>query len=370
MGKDTGIDDDMRAGLTLADLESSGQPMIDPKAPKPAAPLGWTEPDRAWLTEKPPARRFLVKYQRPGHAGNAPESPVGFLPMGEVCMLAAAGASGKTFLAISLALAVAGCRERWLDGNGAPSPLVMAREPGRVALVLAEDRADEIRRRIQAQTDLDGIDPKAIMGRIVILPREGMPEGDPALVCENPPKSGSYVASPFGVQLRAELEARADADGWALVVLDPLSAFGGPAAETDNAAATAVIREIERLTELPGEPAVLLTHHTRKGTTDKRGAYMPDVDDIRGASGLVNRVRWAMKGHPEGETKGADARITRWDVVKYNYGPPMPAIMVAHPRHASGAVRMAKPDEKVASADDGKADKPVSTPVKARSGAV
>lgn len=368
MGKDTGIDDDMRAGLTLADLESSGQPMTDPKAPKP---LGWTEPDRAWLTEKPPARRFLVKYRHPGHGGNAPETPVGFLPMGEVCMLAAAGASGKTFLAISLALAVAGCRERWLDGNGAPSPLVMAREPGRVALVLAEDRADEIRRRIQAQTDLDGIDPKAIMGRIVILPREGMPEGDPALVCENPPKSGSYVASPFGVQLRAELEARAGADGWALVVLDPLSAFGGPAAETDNAAATAVIREIERLTELPGAPAVLLTHHTRKLKTDDKGKEKPmDVDDIRGASGLVNRVRWAMMGRPKGETAGGGARITEWSVVKFNYGPPMPDMLVAQARYASGAVRVALPGEKVVSADDGKADKPVSTPVKARSGAV
>lgn len=337
-------DDDYRAGRGSSDPEADAEDvpgLAGSAAPK--APLGWAVPDRAWLTTAPPPRRFLVDHVRTGPGGQELDR-AGFLPMGEVCLLAAAGASGKTWLAVALALAVV-ARRPWLAGDGHTSPLRTTGQPGRVALVLAEDRADEIRRRIQAQVKLERIRPEDLADGLVILTREGMAD-DPALVKEDRTGSGVYGPTPFGAQLRADLEGLGTTGrGWALIVLDPLSAFGPPAAELDNAAATATIRAIEGFTGLPGGPAVLLTHHTRKRSADARDKGPPGAEDIRGASGLVNRARWAMVGEAAGETSGGAARLSRWEVVKYNYGPPMPAIRVSQPREANGAARLAHENE-------------------------
>jgi hypothetical protein len=94
--------------------------------------------------------------------------------------------------------------------------------------------------------------------------------------------------------LRAFLEAEAErnGEGWDLIVLDPQSRFAGPDVESDNSAATRLMQVLERFTSLPGNPAVLISHHVAKHA---RGSNKP-VDGavaIRGSSAIVDGARWA-----------------------------------------------------------------------------
>src|SRR5690606_13939290 len=113
-----------------------------------------------------------------------------------------------------------------------------------------------------------------------------------------------------------ELEERIGATGrsFKLIVMDPLSRFAGPEAEVDNAAATALVQDFERLTQMQGKPAVLVAAHERKrGKTEDESADM-----TRGASALTDGARWVARLEPESKEHPA-----RFKVVKNNYGPPM-----------------------------------------------
>src|SRR5690606_14405710 len=86
-----------------------------------------------WLTDEPPPQRWLLMrwYQRRDH---------GVFPRGRTGLLTATGGVGKTYALIQLALAVAG-GGFWLD-------TFRATEAGHVCLALAEEDADEARRRL------------------------------------------------------------------------------------------------------------------------------------------------------------------------------------------------------------------------------
>lgn len=305
----------------------TGAGLVD--AARAEAPLGWLEPDLEWLCRPPPDREWLVRT-----AGG-----VGFLPRGEVGLLAAPGSSGKTWVLVALALALATGRS-WLG-------MSTHARAGRVALVLAEETSDELRRRVQAQAALMEIDPAELIGRLRILTRESVP-GPLLLGAE-----GAHAPSPFGRRLQADLEAWAAwgaAEGAAgagidLVILDPLTGFGAPDCEVDNNAATATMRAVEQLTRLPGAPAVLVAHHTRKQNAAERKKGEPmDIDDVRGASGLVNRARWAAVLSPVA-APWEGVRISRMDVLKANYCPPLQPVLLGHFHGGRGAVRACMPDE-------------------------
>ncbi|RYZ45998.1 MAG: hypothetical protein EOO72_02940, partial [Myxococcaceae bacterium] len=94
------------------------------------------------LPTEPPPRRYLL--QRPSEAQDDSHLPQGFLPLGKVGMLAAAGGAGKTMALVQLAVSVATGRP-WLGHYGVP---VSSR--GRVVLALAEEDTDEAHRRLYA----------------------------------------------------------------------------------------------------------------------------------------------------------------------------------------------------------------------------
>src|SRR5207249_3911409 len=80
-----------------------------------------------------------------------------------------------------------------------------------------------------------------------------------------------------------------------LVIIDPLSRFAGTDVEKDNAAATRFAQVLESMIQ-PGAACGLtmaVSHHTGKDPADP-GKRDPDsADPIRGASALVDAVRWA-----------------------------------------------------------------------------
>lgn len=86
-----------------------------------------------------------------------------------------------------------------------------------------------------------------------------------------------------------ELKAREPEEGWACIILDPISRFLGSDAETDNSAATQFIALLERMTlDLRGKPTVLFGHHMNK--TGVSGTNT-DQSSARGSSAITDGVR-------------------------------------------------------------------------------
>jgi RecA-family ATPase len=289
----------------------------------------------AALTTKPEPRRWLLmRYAEKG--------TVGMFPAGKVGILSAPGGTGKTMALAGLALAVATGRA-WLEGGRASGPNgrgFPVASPGRVALLLGEEDADDIGSRLYYSArlmELRDAEAELAARRVIVGPLAGE---DVSLVTEDGEVSARAAA------LYARLEALSDEnDPWALILVDPLSRFGGIGAEADNALATRAIQALERLTRLPGRPAVLMAHHERKGGGE-------GAEAVRGASAIVDGARWVARLSPvktrtgkRWTNKNGD-RCVSFEVVKTNYGPPLdePRVLVLDgKRH--GALRVSYAEE-------------------------
>ncbi|MBN1335499.1 MAG: AAA family ATPase [Deltaproteobacteria bacterium] len=331
--------------------EASGEPPHEEgtaSGPPSVADLPWISPGPEWLTEEPPVRLYLL------HDAPAPQSPYGtrgpgMLPRGKAGILAAGGGVGKTYALTGLALAVVTGRP-WLGHFPTADGLA-----GRVALVLGEEDAGEVRRRLYLQARAMGLgstDGKAVGAGLLVLPGAGLDR----LALTRSEEVGE-VRTPFAADLRAFLEERGP---WDAVILDPLARFAGPDVETDNAAATRLIQVLEGFASLPGGPSVLVAHHTRKTSAtdqDPSGA-----NSIRGASALVNGARWAALlvdvPRPAGSSPDLP-RFVRFAVRKSNYAPPNldpDGLLLAHAyggglRVATAAERRALEDAQEAAKD-------------------
>lgn len=285
--------------------------------------------ERKYLSEPPKPRRWLLmRDQGDLHRDtNSPDKFEGVLPLGKVGMLAAAGGVGKTMALCQLALAVAtGC-----DWFGLKIP---EKSRGRVLLALAEEDAEEVHRRIfnaakamrlsKEQGELAG-------NRIAALPLAGKPV---ALVQND--ERGNVTESPALEFLRRRLRANAAvSDEWKLLVLDPLSRWAGADTEKDNAAATRFIQVVETLVEMPGTPTVLLAHHTSKAA--RKDPSQDDATAARGASGLVDGVRWVsnLENVRAPDDSRNDALLS---FSKSNYGPLAPRLWLERDNANGGAL--------------------------------
>jgi hypothetical protein len=238
-----------------------------------------------WLTEPPPARTWLLK-DREGD---------GLLPLGKVGAMIAAGGVGKTMALAQLAISVAA----GIDWLGA----FRVSAPGMVLLALGEEDLPEIRRRVYnaAQAlDLTGDQRAIAASRIVPFALSGE---DVRLTDELGNRTPNFRA------LRERLDARSD---WRLIVLDPLSRFAGADTENDNSVATRFVEALEALTTAPGNPTVLVAHHTSKMARSGMAGPMGSSAS-RGVTGLTDGVRWVCTIE-----SGEPGRAT-FSVVKTNY---------------------------------------------------
>jgi RecA-family ATPase len=346
------VDDDERhergeAFATEGDAVELGAPSADASDVfadkwKTLMELGGIE----WFSKAPPRRRWLLEL--PGDDAETGESSTGILPLGKVGMLAAAGAAGKTMALVQLALAVATGR-KWLDTYTTPNP-------GHVLLALGEEDAEEVRRRVynaarvMALTD----EQQALAAqRIVVLPlagtRVGLTEG-----------SDSKPTSALNA-LRSRLES--SGHEWRLIVLDPLSRFAGCDTEKDNAAATGFIEAVETLVRMPGQPTVLLAHHTNKNARDASGNAR-DTNAVRGATGLTDGARWVAQLDPDKDHK--DRVMLAFS--KANYSRQPSSVMLV--RQDGGALRAETKNERDVRAQEREqreAERHESTPPNGRS---
>ena len=304
----------------------------------PAAPAGRWDRVTSWTppTTRPPPPSWLLW---PGAAG---AGRVGMMRRGKVALLSARGGTGKTAALCGLALAVASGKP-WLQepagrhGDGAGFGVDPSAAGQLVALLLGEEDKDEINRRLLDAAEMMGLDASKLRElSLVVGPLDGV---------QVPLVQAAEAGHALNVEdLVERLETLAKGRPYAAVLVDPLSRFGGPECEIDNHAATLAITALERLTKLPGFPAVVVAHHERKGG----GA---GADAVRGASGLTDGARWVARlehvlVEDEGRTRpyrtSKGRGMVRFEVVKSNYAPaPEPRLLV----NAEGALRVAQSGE-------------------------
>jgi hypothetical protein len=314
--------------------------------------LGEWQAGEDWLEQPPPARRWLLRQsdRAPGGPGD------GVFPLGKAGLLVAAGGAGKTMALAQLALAVAlpdeaherhGARFAWFGGlqgsSAIPGGLRVATR-GRVLLILAEEDIEEMRRRLfsawrlygglHAQGEEASRWRRSLAERLVLVPGSG----NPRLAMTTPAEMGE-VLSETARTLRRRLDA--SEEGWALIIADPLSRFAGADAEKDNRAATTLIQAFESLLEAPGQPSVLVAHHTSQAARSAQGEL--DAVNARGVTALSDGIRWQCELRPRPLLEGAP-ELVEWGVTKTNYAPSKARLTLC--RTEGGALRVASAEEK------------------------
>lgn len=266
--------------------------------------------ERNWPEGKPPPRRWLL--QRPAAPEEESAQPRGFLPLGKVGMLAAAGGAGKTMALAQLAVSVATGRD-WLGHYTVPAEF-----RGPVLLALGEEDDEEVQRRlydIREGLKLSPGEKEELKRKLKILPLAG----HAVQLVSAQGRDKKPEETPVFRELRQLLEG--EGVDWRLLVLDPLSRWAGPETETDNFAATRFVAAVESLSQVRGNPTVLLAHHTTKAA--RRGLDAGEATAARGASALTDGVRWvANLLKPEGSS------LPHLSLVKSNYTAPAPDVVL------------------------------------------
>lgn len=276
----------------------------------------------------PPQRRYVL-WTADGE---------GILAQGKVSLLGAKGGTGKSFAVMQLAVAGA-TGGLWFGDGGWQAA------PGRVLLLLAEEEAEEAQRRLHWAVAAAGLSDELVQrvaANVTILPLAGR---GVAVTVEDPDaaRAGVLPETAIAGELRGILKAAA-AEGrpFTIAVLDPLSRFAGGDVEKDNAAATRFVQVLETFTAVDcGEPTVLVSHHLRKQGKDE-AVNMADL--FRGASGLVDGVRWAAVLSSLKRTDGTPG-LLRLEVPKTNYAKTPPPLMLCRPDDGHGTLRAATEEE-------------------------
>ncbi|HVV50497.1 MAG TPA: DnaB-like helicase N-terminal domain-containing protein [Polyangia bacterium] len=257
----------------LADLATAAAPRVPMLA---ACAVTVTD---EWLTESLSPHEHLLTDVRTG---------LGALDKTGTWLFAGAGGAGKSYATVDLALAVATGRAWYC--------LATSGRPGRVLMLVAEDVADDVRRRMKRVADRRYLDA-SVQNRIVVLPLRGQ-----SLAFVNREQfTGNYIPGAGLRDVIAFVEAEREAAGapFALVILDPLARLAGVSLDKDSAAATAIIDACDRLSDAAGG-LVLVAAHTNKvsRSAEKRVA---ESADVRGSTGLIDGARGVLQLMPEVE---------------------------------------------------------------------
>lgn len=220
-------------------------------------------------TEPPKPRPLLVPIDVAGVIANPSPPPrfvwAGYCPRKEVTLLGAHGGTGKSTIALMLAVAVATGRE--LFGH--------ATECGRVVFVSLEDGADVVRYRLAHICKAWGIEPAKLAPRLAIVDGTASPE---LFTAENR-RHGETTAT--------YAELRELAKGTSLLIVDNASdAYAGD--EIQRQQVRSFIRCLAEIARA-NDAAVLLLAHVDKNTSRARKAE--GGEGYSGSTAWNNSVR-------------------------------------------------------------------------------
>lgn len=241
------------------------------------------------ITEDPDTSAFTGEHRRPGPCiVTGPIDPKSIpvrrwlvqprLPIGDVAQLVGEPGAGKSTFALLDALAVATGDERILRGAGG-SPERLHRS-GAVIVYNAEDRADEMERRLAAFMRHYGVEH---LPHPIIL-WSGV-DHHPLKILKRKDDRGSLEPADG----RAALSALVRKHNAALVILDPQISLCAGAVENSNDDADAIMQSLAVMAS-EHSCSILVIHHTSKATRDSAG----DMGAGRGGFAAVGKVRSAF----------------------------------------------------------------------------
>jgi hypothetical protein len=233
-----------------------------------------------------------------------PPRPLDFvmpgLVSGTVGSIVAPGATGKSWLALQIAAAVAGA-----------DTLDIRPQTGRVLYIASEDPVDVLHARIYALASrLDGAQRGALIEQLHIWPTLG--------------QSGDLLDDG-----RSAADIAQRGEGCRLIVIDTLSRWHS-GDENARADAARVMRRLEQIAATTGA-AVLFLHHTSKAAVlDGNGSAQQAA---RGSSVWVDEARFCLTMSKCSESEARDFGIdescrdffVKLTVAKANYVAPQPA---------------------------------------------
>ncbi len=221
----------------------------------------------------------------------------GMIPSNTVTLLSGDGGTGKSLLALQLAIAVA-APDNKLDWLGRKP------EQGRVLYVGAEDDADEMHRRIN---DIIGFRPGIDWPDLSGLEIANLAERDALLAVLNT-RQNTLTPS----QLYLDIKQRVEETQPKLVVLDTLADFFG-GNESDRAQVRQFIAQLRTLCIKQQTTMLLLSHPSLSGMASGSG-----LSGSTAWNGSVRSRLYMTRVIEDGEE--ADKNLRKLTVMKSNYG--------------------------------------------------
>lgn len=227
----------------------------------------------------------------------------GYLMRGAVTALFGAGSAGKSSLMVAWSIALA---------RGRPCHRMQPIGPCRVLLYNVEDNADEQRRRFAASLREADAATDDVRENIILAG----PHGVGTLL-----QPHHSTGQPTAEAAMRELEAMIKVHRPDVLILDPFAELH-TVDENDNTGIRAVMAEFRVLAQRHNM-AVVLVHHTRKGSAAAAG----DAESGRGASAISSAARIVLTAVPMtteeekgfGLPEGQRQYLFRLDGAKSNY---------------------------------------------------
>lgn len=241
------------------------------------------------------------------------------LPIGDVCQCVGEPGISKSTFTLRDALAIATGREDILRGKGSDGqPISWERlhRSGSVLIYNAEDRLDEMERRLTAAQRHVGLGEHDVQHPIILW--SGV-DHEHLIIMRRAQARDALIAAP-GL---ASLEATIRQYGVVFVALDPQVSLVSNASENGNDDQDALFQELARLA-FRTDCSILIVHHTSKQTREAAG----DMGAGRGAFAAVGKVRSAftltnLTGNRDDEKgwllEGTNAGLIRLDYSKLSH---------------------------------------------------
>lgn len=247
-----------------------------------------------------------------------------WLPAGCVCLLAGVGGSGKSRLALQLAVHLCLGRKVWLPGELSLKLDVESGSP--VMYASWEDDIPEARRRVKAICNQLEIDAQRLNGRLHFSLEDSAFWSFP----QSPQAPGEAT-----LRLEALMD-RVTSERCRLVILDPAAAaFGGN--ENNRQQVRAFLGRLGRWAA-DAKVSVLIISHPSKPTAAGKQLYSGSTDWW-----AASRAVWSL-AHTDYQTEDGDKlQAPTLQLVKSNYGRPWPHtpelyLVSEFPRWRSGSL--------------------------------
>lgn len=216
------------------------------------------------------------------------------LPLQEVGLLVAPGATGKSFFILNLLLASCG-----LTYNH------FIEKPVKTLYVSLEDRLEDIQRRLYAYKKALNLTEEILDGTELDFKIIENKSTDRLIIKDVPQKDNP---------LFQELSQIISDEGYELVIVDTLIKAYSGFDENNNADMAMVLSHFNTLA-IDNNCSILLLHHTNKGAVSKNAEINQSIS--RGASSLVDNARFVLS-----LSKNADDTGVICQSVKTNFSPP------------------------------------------------